>query len=98
MYKLKVTSAFVFLFLFLFGCATPQVEKTLFDPKDFADQQTAIINETAELGPKSQAYWKRGLHSVEIFQMRARIREGGYWEQQTPVSFAYTSMQKVMIL
>ena len=54
MYKVKASSTFIFLFLFLFGCATSQVEKTPFDPKDFADQQTAIINETAELGPKSQ--------------------------------------------
>ena len=42
------------MLIFLFGCATSQVEKKPFDPKDFADQQTAIINETAELGPKSQ--------------------------------------------
>jgi len=54
MYKVKLSSAFVFLFIFLFGCATSQVEKKPFDPKDFADQQTAIINETAELGPKLQ--------------------------------------------
>ena len=54
MNKIKATSSIIFLSLFLFGCVTSQVEKTPFDPKDFADQQTAIINETAELGPKSR--------------------------------------------
>ena len=48
------TSFVVILSFLLLSCETNNKLNSLFDPKDFAENQASVINDTAELGPQSQ--------------------------------------------
>ena len=50
----KIAIVLISILLFVSCETTPDNVKSVFNPKDFAEEQSSIIDETASMGPKSQ--------------------------------------------